>query len=208
MGRPKLQLAKKSTLVQSAGKILALKGLAGTTLGQIAEDAGMSPNAALYYYPNLRKLLDDVQVQAMERFCTIRTETVQKTSDPVLRLAQLIEGGLPRSEEDDLCRLLYELGSHARIDASYASRYTLLFERQVALYMSVLDVGEALGRFKLIGASTEIARMLVVLEDGLGLHLINKTQSFDRASALHLLASSAAMATGINASELKKEFLQ
>lgn len=188
---------KRSDLVASAAKVVALRGLAGSTLGEIADGAGMSANAALYYYPSLKALLEDVQQQVVERFCSNRASGIARISDPVKRLSYLMQNGLPDSGEDQLCRLLYELGAHARSDPTHAARHIALFERQVTLYFGVLEAGAAVGVFRLAGDSMDIARSLVIMEDGLGLHLVNKVPSFDRASALRLMHSHAAIATGL-----------
>jgi AcrR family transcriptional regulator len=202
MGRRSNQSERKNELMSAAAKIVGGKGIATATLGAIADEAGMSANAALYYYPNLKSLLEDVQQQAVERFCTARFEAIAKIAEPKSRLAHLLANGLPQSVDDELCRLLYELGSFARNDAAYAARHILLFERQVALYMSVLEAGAVLGQFKLAGSSLDIARALVVMEDGLGLHVTNKVQCLDREAALALMRSACGIATGLAAYEL------
>lgn len=188
--------ARRGRLLTSAARVIAERGLAGATLGAVASDAGMSPTAALYYYPSFGALVDDVQKQAIERFCTSRAAAIEGIRDPVKRLNMLLEGGLPTSNDDELCRLLYELGANARVDATHAVSFIILFERQVAIYMGVLEAGAATGQFKLARPSMEIAQTLVVMEDGLGLHLSNKSQSVDRAAGLALMRNYAAVATG------------
>ena len=115
----------------------------------------------------MKDLLDDVQRQAVERFCIMRAAAVAEISDPRLRLKAMIESGLPTDCSDPLCRLLYELGAYSRSDASYAARHIALFERQVSIYLGILEAGAATGVFKLRASSDTVARSLVVLEDGL-----------------------------------------
>ena len=196
MGRPKTQTDRRLTLVAAAESMIAKRGLAGVTLRDVANEAGMSSSALLYYYPGLKDLLDDVQRKAVERFCTIRAASVAEIADPKLRLKTMIESGLPTDVDDQLCRLLLELGAYSRSDASYAARHIILFERQVAIYVGILEAGAATGTFKLQATSETIARSLVVLEDGLGLHLVNVVPAVDQPSALAILTSYAELATG------------
>ena len=196
MGRPKTQTDRRLTLVAAAESMIARRGLAGVTLRDVANEAGMSSSALLYYYPGLKDLLDDVQRKAVERFCTLRAASVAEIADPRLRLKTMIESGLPTDANDQLCRLLLELGAYSRSDASYAARHITLFERQVSIYVGILEAGAATGIFKLQAISETIARSLVVLEDGLGLHLVNIVPAVDQASALAILTSYAELATG------------
>ncbi|OHV63782.1 hypothetical protein LCM4577_10730 [Mesorhizobium sp. LCM 4577] len=196
MGRPKTQTDRRLTLVAAAESMIAKRGLAGVTLRDVANEAGMSSSALLYYYPGLKELLDDVQKKAVERFCTQRASSVAAIADPRARLRTMLESGLPTDPDDQLCRLLLELGAYSRSDASYAARHITLFERQVAIYVGILEAGAATGIFKLNAASEVIARSLVVLEDGLGLHLVNVVPAVDHASAMAILASYAELATG------------
>jgi AcrR family transcriptional regulator len=189
MARPANQEERRLTLVSAAETMIARRGLAAVTLRDIAGEAGMSSSALLYYYPGLKDLLDDVQKQAVERFCTMRAAAVAALDDPRERLKAMIATGIPDDPNDQLCRLLLELGAYARSDASYAARHIALFERQAAIYVGILEAGAATGTFRLASSSDTIARSLVVLEDGLGLHLVNVVPAVDHPTALGILTS-------------------
>lgn len=196
MGRPTTQTERRLTLISAAEAMIAKRGLAGLTLRDVAGEAGMTSSALLYYYPGLKDLLDDVQKQAVERFCTQRAAAVAEIADPRSRLKAMIDTGIPSDPNDQLCRLLLELGAYSRTDASYAARHIALFERQVSIYVGILEAGAATGLFKLGQSSDTIARSLVVLEDGLGLHLINVVPAVDYPTALGILTRYAELATG------------
>lgn len=196
MSRSRTQTERRTMLMSAAESMIAKRGLASVTLREVAGEAGMSSSALLYYYPALKDLLDDVQRQAVERFCTMRAAAIAEISDPRLRLKAMIESGLPTDPNDQLCRLLYELGAYSRSDASYAARHIALFERQVSIYLGILEAGAATGVFKLQARSDTVARSLVVLEDGLGLHLINMVPAVDHPTALGILTGYAEMAAG------------
>ncbi|MGO4562956.1 TetR family transcriptional regulator C-terminal domain-containing protein [Mesorhizobium sp. 2RAF21] len=196
MSRPAAQAERRLTLISAAETMIARHGLAGVTLRAVANEAGMSSSAALYYYPGLKELLDDVQKQAVERFCTLRAAAIAQIADPRARLKAMILTGIPDDPSDRLCRLLMELGAYARSDAAYAARHITLFERQVAIYVGILEAGAITGAFKLADASDTLARSLVVLEDGLGLHLLNVVPAVDYPTALGILTAYAETATG------------
>jgi len=71
-----------------------------------------------------------------------------------------------------------------------------LFDREVSLYLSVLQEGEADGAFRLSQPALTLARNLVALEDAYGFHLLAKTASIDAATALGALVGYARTATG------------
>jgi DNA-binding transcriptional regulator YbjK len=102
MARPKDQTQRRLTVISAAETMIAKQGLQGITLGSIANEAGMSANALLYYYSGLKGLLDDVQKQAVQRFCSQRAETVSQISDPKQRLLAMLRSGLPTGQDDQL----------------------------------------------------------------------------------------------------------
>ena len=196
MARPKDQTQRRLSVITAAETMIAKQGLQSVTLGSIANEAGMSANALLYYYSGLKGLLDDVQKQAVERFCSLRAETISRIADPRQRLIAMMRSGLPTGQDDHLCKLLFELGVYARSDAAYAARHIALFERQVAIYMGILEAGAATGVFHMTCSSDAAARSLVILEDGLGLHLINVVPAVDQQAAFAMLRNFAELATG------------
>lgn len=196
MTRPKTKTDRRRLLIDAAETMIARRGVASVTLREVANEAGMSSSALLYYYPAMKDLLDDVQRQAAERFWTLRAAAVAEIADPRQKLKAMIRNGIPEGPDDRLCRLLYELGAYSRSDPAYAARHIALFERQVAIYVGILEAGAALGAFELRATSDAIARALVVLEDGLGLHLINMVPAVDHPTAIAILTDYAEMATG------------
>src|SRR5689334_16405259 len=183
MARPKRQQERRTQLVDAARSAVLERGLMGLRLGDVAEKAGLSPGSVLYYFPTLPELLQEVQREAVERFCAAREEAVRDEPDPAKRLLAMIKSGLPSGPDDELCFLLYELGMFARKDPAYAARYVELYHRQVAIYLGILEAGAAIGTFRLRTEAQVIARNLVILEDGFGLHMTMAVPTFDPATA-------------------------
>ena len=193
---------RRKELMDAAEMLIADHGIHQVKLRDIAGQAGMTPNAALYYYETLEAIFEDVLARSLQRYCDEREKIVEGEGSPSAKLKRLIAAGLPTGTDDRLGKLIYEMGSFARADAASAARYITLFERQVALYGGLLEAGRALGKFTLAGPAREIARTLVVMEDGLGLGLTNKVQTLSRPEAIRLLETYAGTMTGC---ELREE---
>ncbi|MFI6604130.1 TetR/AcrR family transcriptional regulator [Nonomuraea sp. NPDC050536] len=196
MARPSRAHEKRAELIAAARQAVLRRGIADLRLRDVAEQAEMSTGSVLYYFPALTDLLREVQREAVERFCVDREQAARAEPDPRHRLRGMIRTGLPTSTDDELCVLLLELGTHARRDPAYSAQYIRLYERQVALYASILEAGAATGVFTLTRDATTIARSLVVLEDGLSLHLTMAVPTLEPGQAERLLLAYAADATG------------
>ena len=145
MARPNRQNERRSDLIAAARGAILERGLVDLRLRDVAERAGMSASAVFYYYPGLNELLEAVALEAIERFCVRRAQLVAAIPDPRRRLVAMIGSGLPSGPDDELCCLLYELGTISRRDAAHAARHISLFERQVAIYVGILVAGAATG---------------------------------------------------------------
>ena len=201
MARPKRQEARRTQLTDAARAAVVERGLYALRLGDVADKAGMSPGSVLYYFPSLTELLLEVQREAIARFCAAREELVKDEPDPRERLRAMIRSGLPESPGDELAYLLYELGAFARKDPAYAARYIELYQRQVAIYLGILEAGAAIGVFRLTSDALTIARNLVVLEDGYGLHMTMAVPTYDTATAERQIIAYAETATGCDLGE-------
>ncbi|NBH06747.1 TetR/AcrR family transcriptional regulator [Amycolatopsis sp. SID8362] len=196
MARPSRAPERRAELIAVARRAVVERGVLNLRLRDIADGAGLSSGSVLYYFPTLTDLLREVQQEAVERFCTQREEAA-RGGTPWARLLATIRTGLPTGPSDELCVLLYELGTIARRDPAYAARHVALFERQVRIYAGILEAGAATGEFTLTAEPVTIARNLVALEDGYGLHLTQAVPTVDRATAEAMLLSFARIACGL-----------
>lgn len=196
MARRKDQTARRDQLIQSTLETIASHGLAGLSLKSIADVAGISPRLIAYYYPALDDLVEATYQAATERYYWSRQSALEDDAGPRTKLARLMHSGLPRDGDRLLSQVLNEMSVNAGRDAMHATLMTLLFDREVSLYTSVLEAGRASGQFELRESVAQIARNFVALEDALGLHLLGKNSSLDIARAEQQLASYARTATG------------
>jgi AcrR family transcriptional regulator len=200
MARPRDQGKRRRELVAATSRLVARKGLANVTLRDVAEAAGVTSGAVLYYYDGLDELFTAAYDRAIERFCRHREELVGALEDPAERLVRAIDLGVPESPDDLDIRLLYELEAVAFRDAACAALMSAYVERQVAMYAAILEVGAATGVFSLTSDARTIARNLVALEDGQGLYVLMDRD--DRAEVERRILAYAAAATGVDAGRL------
>src|SRR3954462_6777674 len=138
VARPRDQVQRRRELVSAASRLVARKGVASVRLRDIADEAGLTSGAVLYYYDGIDALFTAAYDRAVERFCREREEAVAGLRDAATRLATAVRMGIPSSPDDGDIRLLYELESVAFRDATCALVMTAYIERQVAMYTSIL----------------------------------------------------------------------
>ena len=186
--------AKRNDLLEAAQRAMAEHGTA-VRLNQVAEHAGMTSGAILYHYPDLQDLLVDANRAGMERFYTERVAALEGINDPAARLTVTITSGLPVAQDDEEVRLLCALGGEAARNTIYAVLLTALFDRQVAMYQTLLDTGATQGVFQLSSDSLTIARNLVALEDAYGYRIMASHPTLDHDVAANLILDYARLAT-------------
>lgn len=198
MARVRNQDARRSQLAAVAIDVIAERGLGAVRVKDIAEAADVSPRLVAYYYPEIDDLIDEVYRVAVDRYYWQRLEAITKLDSPVDRLANLIESGLPAGDGDVLSRALYEFSVNAGRDPTHGTLMTLLFEREVSLYVAVLEAGRASGDFTLTEPVQSVAQNFVALEDAFGMYLNGGNSSLDASAAIALLRSYARSATGVD----------
>ncbi len=158
--------------MSAASTLVARKGLSSVRLRDVADAAGLTSGAVLYYYENLDELFTAAYDRAIERFCEQREHAIAGIEDPADRLATAIGMAIPSGPDDAEIRLLYELEPVALRDAACAALMSAYIERQVAMYAAILEVGAATGVFELAHDARTLARNVVALEDGQGLYVL------------------------------------
>ncbi|MFE2985304.1 TetR/AcrR family transcriptional regulator [Streptomyces sp. NPDC059262] len=195
-GRPKNQTARREALVDAAGRAIAERGLEGLRIKDIAAEAGMSAGSVLYYYPEMDELVLEVHRGAVERYLAARQGAVDGATGAAPRLRALVGSGLPGGSGDAVHGLLFELHRRADRSSGHATLMASLFAREVALYATALEVGSAVGEFTLTEPVTDLARNLVALEDGYGLHIVSRNAELTPDVARRLLLGYARTVTG------------
>ena len=196
MARKKDQAARRQQLVSATIELIADRGIEALTLAAIADRVGVSHRLVAYYYTDLDSLVQQAHAAAVERYYWARLQALDEIADPQERLLQLIRSGLPGQQDRRLSQVLNELSANASRSQVHAQLMSQLFEREVSLYVSVFQEGEAAGAFRLCHPALTLARNLVALEDAYGFHLLAKVSSIDASTALGALVGYARTATG------------
>lgn len=194
--RRKDQGKRRAQLADAARDVLLQRGAVGLRVKDVAERAGMSPSTVLYYYPEIDDLLLEVARAATDRFADNRARAVRELADPLEQMRLAIRLGIPTGPDDEESRLLYELDALTGVSTAFAALSTSYFDRQVALYESVLAAGTATGAMRPTAPLDVAARGLVALEDGLGLQVVLGHPSIDSAEAERVLSAFAEKLAG------------
>jgi AcrR family transcriptional regulator len=195
MARPRNQAKRRRELIAATESALAQRGLNAVRLRDVADAAGMTPGAVLYYYDGLDDLFFAVYERGVDRFCRAREDAVAELDDPVAQLANAVHLGIPPSADDPDIRLLYEFEAVAFRNSACAALMHGYVERQVAMYASILEHGARAGVFRLASDARTIGRNIVGLEDGHGLYVL--TGHREPAEAERLVLDYAAVAAGV-----------
>ncbi|MFD9127660.1 TetR/AcrR family transcriptional regulator [Kitasatospora sp. NPDC059571] len=185
--------ARRAELGAAVQRALLTRGLEGLRLRDIAEEAGVTP-AAVLYYGDLDALVHETYRQAIERFGREREEAADRFTDARDRLAACIDHGVASGPDDALTRLLFEYWPRCLRDARAAALDSALTERQIAVYTSILVLGQAQGHFTLQDPPRLLAAGFVAMEDGYQMEILAGRRS--RAEVVHALHAYARAVTG------------
>ncbi|CAN3131615.1 TetR family transcriptional regulator [Mycobacterium sp. smrl_JER01] len=192
---PVSRAERRVRLLHAAQRAVTKHG-AGVQLNQVAAEAGLTSGAVLYHFPDVQTLLVEANRAGMERFYDDRLRAIDGIAEPDRRLVVTIESGLPVDSEDPAVKLLCELGGAAGRYPTYGVLLTALFDRQVAMYQVILEVGAAQRIFRLSSPSVTIARNIVALEDAYGYRMVARHPSLDADASIEQILDYARVATG------------
>jgi AcrR family transcriptional regulator len=200
MARPKDQERRRGELVAAAGELAARKGMRDVRLRDVAEAAGLTSGAVLYYFDGLDDLFFAAYERAIDRFCVERERVVAGLKDPARALATALHLGVPTGADDIEIRLLYEFEAVAFRSQECADLMASYVERQVEMYAAILESGIASGVFTLQADARRVARNLIAGEDGHGVYVL--TGQVAPAEVEALLLEQAAALTGLPVARL------
>ncbi|WP_405138116.1 TetR/AcrR family transcriptional regulator [Nocardia sp. NBC_01388] len=195
MARRKDQVRARRTILDAALTAVSHREVGRLRIRDVAELAGVSPATVHYYFDDLDTLLREVHREASDRFFGARLAMVADIPDARAKIGAMIWAGLPADDNDQLVVALYRLVAYRNIAAEHGDLITALFDTQVAVYMSALEVGSAQGHFMIDAPILEVAANLVALEDAYGLHIVTGNRSVTKARAAQLICSYARTAT-------------
>ncbi len=171
MPRPKVEHLRKPQIIAAAAEVLYERGLFDTRIGDIADRAGTSSPAILYWFESKDRLLEEAVEYADRSFYERLSEGQDQFEHAGDKLVALIEetslgpGGL-----NDYT-LWMEIWVRARRDATVRSSYFRLDRRQRALIAQIVREGQRTGEFTDGADPDDFALSLSGLLDGLGVQV-------------------------------------
>lgn len=170
LSRKEQQARTRATLVASATRVLARKGLSGASIDDITADAGFTKGA---FYANFAskealflELLDEHFGERLQAVADVAADGAQ-LSDQVGRVGRDFQSAL--SGDEDWCRLFLEFSALATRDPKFAAEFRDRLDRLREGVAAILDRRAAeLGIVPPLPADV-VARMTLSMAHGVAL---------------------------------------
>ncbi len=198
MARPSTQKQRRLEVIDAALEAAAEHGLRNLSLTDVANQAGVTRGALLYYYDDLNAILVEAHSAGMQRVGADRARLIAAQGAPPEQLAVAIDAGLPSGPDDALMRILYEFDVLAGKSPLHDQLVQQLYREQLELYRGILEAGTESGDFRLSGSIDDTAMNFVALEDAYGLHIVagGSITVEDARRAIRLFAAQAGASPG------------
>ena len=164
--RPQIDHVRRPQLLEAAAGVIAERGIASTRIADIAERAGTSPPAVLYWFDSKDELLAEALTVDEERYYRKLTERMDSLESPRARLRLLLESS---AEEYD-SRLWMEIWTRALRDRSTRRARRRLDQRWRKQIAEVIRDGQRSGEFGEADPD-DAALVLASLIDGLAVQV-------------------------------------
>jgi len=201
MPRPRLDHLRKAQILLAAAEVLSERGYANSRVVDIANAAGTSPAAILYWFEGKDGLLAEalrLREQEFHARYTVKAESKATASE---RLRVLVEAMLHHYD----WKLWMELCVLALRDAAAAAERDRLDRRWRAALRNVIREGQEAGEF-IEGDADDIMFILAALLDGLSPLLVLKAKgvSREKVERIWLAEASRLLGPGFDARPLKR----
>jgi AcrR family transcriptional regulator len=162
--RPQIDHIRKPQILAAAAEVIGERGLVATRISDIAERAGTSSGAVLYWFESRDELLAEALTQEEERFYAEVSRLLAEEPSASRRLALLIDASCGSNE------LWMELWTRALREPDAAARRAELDRRWRLTISEIVRDGRAAGEFG--GVHPEpAAAVLGALMDGLAVQV-------------------------------------
>lgn len=184
--RPQIDHIRRPQILAAAAAVIAERGVAATRIADVAERAGTSPSAILYWFVSKDRLLAEALTLEEERFYDYVADQLDAAGHPRERLRLLIESAAGGPD----WILWMELWTRALRDTELGDARRRLDDRWREEIAGIVRDGQAAGEFGPIDAD-EAAVTLTALLDGLAVQnvLRDPTVSEQRMRELSLRAA-------------------
>jgi AcrR family transcriptional regulator len=195
--RPHIDHVRRPQLLEAAAGVIAERGIASTRIADVAERAGTSPPAVLYWFDSKDQLLAEALTVDEERYYRKVTERMDSLESPRARLRLLLSSS---AEEYD-SRLWMEVWTRALRDISTRRARRRLDQRWRKQIADVIRDGQRSGEFGEADAD-DVALVLASLIDGLAVQVTLGDPDVPKERMLALVVD---MAERLADTELRRE---
>jgi AcrR family transcriptional regulator len=164
--RPQIDHVRRPQLLEAAATVIAERGIAATRIADVAERAGTSPPAVLYWFESKDELLAEALTVEEERFYGALTDRMESLERPRDKLRLILESS---AEEYDWT-LWMELWTRALRDRSTQAARRRLDDRWRRQIAEVIRDGQRAGEFG-DADPDDVALVLASLVDGLAVQM-------------------------------------
>jgi AcrR family transcriptional regulator len=193
--RPPVDHIRKPQILEAAASVITERGLDATRIADVADRAGTSPSAVLYWFGSRDELLTAALVADEDRFARELGERLATVEGAAARLRLLIELTV---EEPDIT-LWIETWARALHDPEMADQRYRLDSNWWELIASLIVAGQHEGSFDPEIDAADAALAIAALLDGLSVQVTLGAEQVpsDRMRALVLTMAAAALGTEI-----------
>lgn len=161
--RPAIDHIRKPQILAAAAAVITERGLTATRIADVAERAGTSPSAVLYWFGSREELLTAALVADEQRFAEELGARLAQVEGARARLRLLIE----RTAGESDISLWVELWTRSLHDPAAADERRLLDRAWCELIASLIAAGQAEGCFSDRLDAREAASLIAATLDGL-----------------------------------------
>jgi AcrR family transcriptional regulator len=171
--RPQIDHIRKPQILAAAAEVIAERGLSSTRIADVAERAGTSPSAVLYWFGSKDDLLSSALTVDEDRFYVEVAERLDELERPSDQLRLLIEA---YAAEYDVT-LWMEVWDRALRDQGAASARQRLDDRWRDQIAEVVRAGQHRGEFTDVDGD-DAAAIIASLLDGLAVQVTMRDPGF------------------------------
>jgi AcrR family transcriptional regulator len=166
--RPRLDHVRRPAMLSAAAEVIRERGLENARVSDVAERAGTSAPAVLYYFATKAELLKEALTSAEEEYYDELERELDGIESARERLVRIVAGGAADGDYD--ASLWMELWARALRDPELAATRAELDGRWRRAITDVVRYGQERGEFGEVQAE-DFAILLASLLDGLAVQL-------------------------------------
>jgi TetR/AcrR family transcriptional regulator len=159
-GRP-LEREPREEVVAVASRLFAERGVAGTTMSEIARRSGLRQSSVYYYFRDKEAILEEILASVNRVILDQLARVNAEGGSPALRLYRLI-----RLDVHQLCAFPYDINEISRLSALQEERFAPFWRERRALNRAVEElVREGVAGGELVDIDPRLAALTLLAND-------------------------------------------